>query len=147
MVSAAHLPVLCKACQKLRLKPVEPGQTPICSDCDTPVFILPGETYVESDGPLFDRVVTAMNHATLSRRTCEQVAAELRNAALRTSPEAVLLRVVDFLPSLHFLLPALYLQPTRQLDRVMMTRAGGMVLTIVMARLRELEGSAARQSS
>jgi hypothetical protein len=45
------------------------------------------------------------------------------------------------------LLPALYLQPTRQLDRVMMTRAGGMVLTIVMARLRELEGSAARQSS
>lgn len=147
MVSAAYLPVFCRACQKLQLKPVAPGQTPSCSNCDEPASVLPGETYIESDVPLFDRVVTAIEHVTLSRRTCEQVAAELRNVALRTAPETVLLRVVDFLPSLHFLLPALYLQPTRQLDRVMMTRAGGMVLTIVMARLRELEGSGARQSS
>jgi hypothetical protein len=146
MVLAAYLPVFCKACQKLQLKPVEPGQMPSCNVCAKPAFVLPGETYAESDVPLFDRVVSAMNHVTLSRRTCEQVATELRNVALRTAPEAVLLRVVDLLPSLHFLLPALYLQPTRQLDRVMMTRAGGMALTIVTARLRELEGSGAQQS-
>jgi hypothetical protein len=105
---------------------------------------VPSPNYAESDVPLFERVASAVNPATLPRRTCEQIVAELRNAALRTTPELVLLRVVDFLPGLHFLLPALYLQPTRPLDRVTMTRAGGMVLAIVMARLRGLEGSQAQ---
>jgi hypothetical protein len=134
MLSAAYLPVFCQACQQLHLEPVQPGQTPT------------GPTYVESDVPLFERVASAVSSVTLPRRTCEQIVAELRDAALRTAPELVLLRVVDFLPALHFLLPALYLQPTRPLDRVMMTRAGGMVQAIVSARLRELEGSQAQRA-
>jgi hypothetical protein len=144
MPSAAHLPVFCQACQQLHLEPVQPGQTPSCRDCGKPASILPGPTYIESDVALFERVASAVNSATLPRRTCEQIVAELRDATLRTAPELVLLRVVDFLPGLHFLLPALYLQPTRQLDRVMMTRAGGMVQAIVSARLRELEGPRAQ---
>lgn len=146
MLSAAYLPVFCQACQQLHLEPVQPGQTPSCRACGKPAFILPGPTYVESDVPLFERVASAVSSVTLPRRTCEQIVAELRDAALRTAPELVLLRVVDFLPALHFLLPALYLQPTRPLDRVMMTRAGGMVQAIVSARLRELEGSQAQRA-
>lgn len=145
MLSPAYLPVSCQACQQLHLEPVQPGQTPSCRDCGKAASILPGPTYVEGDVPLFERVAGAVPQGALTRRTCQQLVAELRDAFLRTAPESVLLRVVDSLPSLHFLLPALYLQPTRALDRVMMTRAGGMVLTIVTARLRELEGSPAQQ--
>lgn len=71
----------------------------------------------------------------------ERLVAELRDVALRgEAPEAVLLRIVDCLPALHFLIPALYLQTTLALERVLLVRATGMVRTIVAARLRDAEG-------
>ena len=79
----------------------------------------------------------------MSRRTAERVVAELRDVALRLeAPESVLLRVVDFLPTLHFLIPALYLQQTVALEKVLVVRACGMLLTIVTARLRDLDARA-----
>jgi len=46
----------------------------------------------------------------------------------------VLLHVLDHLPGLHFLLPALQLQPSPALERALLLRATGMVLTIVVAQ-------------
>jgi hypothetical protein len=104
---------------------------------------LPGESYVESDVPLFERIEDAIRPLVISRRTAERVVTDLRDVALRAeAPEAILLRIVDFLPSLHFLIPALYLQPSLVLERSMLTRATGMVRTIVSTRLRELESRA-----
>jgi hypothetical protein len=144
MVAAAYLPVFCEACARIHLQAVHAGQTPTCRVCGASASVLPGETYAESDVALFERIEAAVHPVVLSRRSGERVVAELRDVALRAdAPESVLLRVVDFLPTLHFLIPALYLQPTPDLERVMMTRASGMLLTIVTARLRGLEGARA----
>jgi hypothetical protein len=41
----------------------------------------PAQLNAESDVPLFERVASAVDPATLPRRTCEQIVAELRDAA------------------------------------------------------------------
>jgi hypothetical protein len=144
MATAVYLPVLCEACGQMHLQAVQAGEAPSCRGCGGQACILPGQTYSESDVQLFGRIVTSLASVAISRRAGEEIVAELRNVALRTKPpESVLLRVVDFLPTLHFLLPALRLEPTTDLARAMMTRASGMVLSIVTARLRELEGARA----
>jgi hypothetical protein len=102
---------------------------------------LPGERYGESDVQLFERIETAIRPLVISRRTAERVVAELRDMALRVDPpESILLRVVDFLPALHFLIPALYLQPTMAQERALLGRATGMLQTLITARLQDLEG-------
>jgi hypothetical protein len=144
MLAATYLPVLCGACAKIQLQCVQPGQMPSCRTCGGLTSILPGESYAESDVPLFERIETAVRPLIISRRTGERVVAELRDVALRAdAPESILLRVVDFLPTLHFLIPALYLQPTPALERALLGRATGMLLTIIAARLRDLEGARA----
>jgi hypothetical protein len=120
---------------------VQPGQIPTCRTCGGPTAILPGESYAESDTQLFERIEAAIRPVVISRRTAERIVSELRDVVLRgEAPEAILLRVVDFLPSLHFLIPALYLQPTLAQERALLSRATGMVQTIINARLRELNG-------
>jgi hypothetical protein len=138
-----YLPVQCSTCGKVQLVACEAGQVPSCRGCSAPTAFLPGESYGETDVALFDRIEDAIRPLPLSRRTAERVVTELRDVALRTeAPEAILLRIVDFLPSLHFLIPALYLQPSMALERSMLARATGMVRTIVSTRLRELESRA-----
>jgi hypothetical protein len=144
MVAASYLPVICAACAKIQLQSMQPGQTPSCRTCGGITSVLPGERYAESDTALFERIETAVRPLVISRRTAERVVAELRDVALRAgAPEAILLRVVDFLPTLHFLIPALYLQPTPALERALLGRAAGMLQTIIAARLRGSECSRA----
>jgi hypothetical protein len=69
MLQPAYLPVFCKACQRLHLEPVQPGQIPSCRACGKAASILPAPTYVESDVSLFERVAGAVNQAALPRRT------------------------------------------------------------------------------
>lgn len=141
MVAATYLPVQCASCAKIALLAAQPGQIPTCRTCGGPTAILPGESYAEGDIQLFERIEAAVRPLVISRRTAERIVAELRDIALRAEvPEAILLRVVDFLPSLHFLIPALYLQPTLAQERALLGRATGMVQTIINARLRDLDG-------
>lgn len=141
MVAATYLPVSCRACAKIHLQAVQAGQTPSCRTCGATSAIVPGECYGESDVQLFERIETAIRPLVISRRTAVRVVAELRDMALRVDPpESVLLRVVDFLPTLHFLIPALYLQPTVAQERALLGRATGMLQTLITARLQDLEG-------
>jgi hypothetical protein len=75
-----------------------------------------------------------------SAQAARQIVAELRDARHRSDPpEANLLRVVDELPGLGFLIPALYAKRITPAQRVQIARALGMVLTLVAARLRCFE--------
>ena len=142
-MASPYLPVQCEACGKVQLVAAQVGQVPSCRSCGAKTAFLPGESYGESEVALFERIEEAIRPLVISRRTAERVVAELRDVALRAeAPEAILLRIVDFLPSLHFLIPALYLQPSLVLERSMLARATGMVRTIVATRLRELESRA-----
>lgn len=142
-MTSPYLPAQCGTCGKIQLVPSHVGEVPSCRGCGAQAAFLPGESYAESDVQLFERIEAAIRPLVISRRTAERVVAELRDVALRAeAPEAILLRIVDFLPSLHFLIPALYLQPSLVLERTMLARATGMVRTIVSTRLRELESRA-----
>lgn len=139
MVAAPYLPVYCSACAKACLQPARPGEAASCPTCGTPTVVLPGETYSEADVGLFERIEPEVRGAVLSRRAAEHIVAELRDVSARSeSPEAVLLRIMDFLPGLHFLIPALDLQPTVAMERALLVRAAGMLKTVVSARLREM---------
>jgi len=53
------------------------------------------------------------------------------------APDSVLLRVLDQLPQLHFLLPSLYGVKAMPFDRAALTRAIGMLRTMIATRLSE----------
>lgn len=140
-----YLPVQCGSCEKVQLLAARVGAVPSCRSCGGDTAVLPGQSYVAEDEALFTRIEGAIEPVALKRRSAEQIVATLRGVALRgESPEKALLAVVDHLPSLHFLLPALTLDPgaARAVQRSTLGRAAGMVLTIVAARLRRLESLA-----
>jgi hypothetical protein len=109
-----------------------------CRSCGGVASVLPGEAYREEDVPLFERIEVATRSVVVSRRQAGWIVQELTGITTRTErPEAVLLRVVDVVPSLHFLVPALQLfKPS---ERVPLVRASGMILSIFAARLRRLD--------
>jgi hypothetical protein len=145
MSTAQYLPVWCGACGRAQLQRVPPGDVSNCRSCGVPTSVLPGQTYVEADAALFERIQAAVLATPLGRRTAEQVEKELRDVAIRgDAPEAVLLHVLDHLPGLHFLLPALQLQPSPALERALLVRATGMLLTIVVAHAKYAQLLSAR---
>lgn len=138
MSATRFLPVRCEFCSATYLGPVGPDQVPTCRSCGGAASVLPGEAYREDDVPLFERIEVATRSVAISRREAERIIAELTGITTRSErPEAVLLRVVDFLPTLHFLVPALQL--FKPAERVPLLRAAGMILSIVTGRLRQLE--------
>ena len=144
MSSAQYLPVWCSVCARARLQLVPPGNESKCRSCGAATTVMPGQAYAESDVALFDRIEAAVQATPLGRRTAEHVERELRDVAIRgEAPEAVLLRVLDHVPGLHFLLPALQLQASPVLERALLLRATGMLLTIVTARLGQLRSALA----
>ncbi len=105
---------------------------------------MPGQAYAESDVALFERIEVTVQATPLGRRTAEHIERELRDVGIRgEAPEAVLLRVLDHLPGLHFLLPALQLQASPVLERALLLKASGMLLTMVTARLGQLRAALA----
>ena len=145
MNTAQYLPVWCGVCARAQLQRVQPGDVPKCRSCGVPTSVLPGQIYVEGDVALFERIHAAVLATPLGRRTAERVEKELRDVAIRgDAPEAVLLRVLDHLPGLHFLLPALQLQPSPALERELLLRATGMLLTVVTAHAKHAQLCGAR---
>ncbi len=139
MTSATFLPVYCGACSRAFLVAVVPGTEATCPECGALSAVLPGETYSQSDVALFERIEPEVRSATLSRRAAEHIVRQLRDVTVRSeAPESVLLRIMDFIPGLHFLIPALDLQPTPAMERALLVRATGMLQTVVGARLRAL---------
>jgi hypothetical protein len=139
---AAHLPILCGRCSRVYLQPVEAGQVPSCRTCGAASAVLPGATYEESDVELFDRIEASVRSLQVSRNVAQRAVRELRDVALRTeAPESVLLRVIDLMPTLQFLIPALHRGRTPPPPRQRLAVATGMLTIIVDARLRELEAS------
>jgi hypothetical protein len=141
----AYVPVQCSACEAHHLQLVEPGAVPNCRSCGRPASVLPGATYSAGDVELFDRVDAAVRADLKWARSGQRLAAELlRTASTSESPESILLRMIDDLPGLRFLLPALSVRPTGREHRSMLARSLGMLLTIVAARTRQLERAPAR---
>lgn len=107
-----------------------------------PTTILPGEAYGESDVELFEQLDLAVHSDLTSEQTGRRLARELRAAGSGVNvAERALLRLIDDLPRLSFLVPALRLQPTKAQDRALMSRALGMLLMILNARTSILEHS------
>jgi hypothetical protein len=116
-----------------------------CRSCGEPTLVVPGETYREDDVVLFDRIEEAVSSHRLTRQAARQLVAELGHVTHRVErPVAVLLRAMELLPNLHFLIPALNLENREPLDRPAPSRAAGMLHTIVSARLRDLEANLER---
>lgn len=106
--------------------------------------MVPGESYVEDDAALFDRVAAAVDAELRTLRVAQKIVADLRGAQRASErPELVLLRITDDLPGLRFLIPSLYTQRPTQAHRAQLVRGMGMVLTVVSARLRSLEAATA----
>ena len=139
MKSQVYLPVLCSSCLRGYLLPAASAEEISCRECGGTASVLPSETYREDDIPLFERVSAAV-HSDLTARMAQEIVVELRNARGRSgSLEANLLRVVDDLPGLRFLIPALYPKQVQPVHRAQIARAIGMLLTLVSARLRRFE--------
>jgi ribosomal protein S27E len=137
MSASRFLPVQCASCAATYLTPVV-QRVATCRNCGDVASVLPGEAYGEQDVPLFERIEAATRSVVVSRRQAERIVEELSGLTTRSErPEAVLLRVVDLVPALHFLVPALQVFKPNQ--RVPLLRAAGMVLSIFSARLRRLE--------
>jgi len=99
---------------------------------------VPSESYGARDVPLFERIEGAFRQAELSRRDLMVTLASTGDVGLRVRAlDSVLLRVLDQLPQLHFLLPSLYGVKAMPFDRAGLTRAIGMLRTMVAARLEE----------
>jgi hypothetical protein len=95
MNTAQYLPVWCGVCGRAQLQRVQPGNTPKCRTCGVPASVLPGQTYVEGDVVLFERIHAAALATPLGRRTAEQVEKELRDVAIRgDAPEAGMLLTI-----------------------------------------------------
>jgi hypothetical protein len=102
--------------------------------------VLPGATYTEADVEMFDRIEAAVRFDLKSARAGYRLVAELRHAtSAAEDPESIMLRVVDELPTLSFLLPALCLKPTTRQARVALVRSTGMIMTLLEARSQKLE--------
>lgn len=138
MSEACYLPVQCEACDAVYLARVSSVRVTSCRSCLGVASVLPGEAYGERDVELFERIEAATRAVVISRRKAENLVTELLGITTRAeAPEKVLLRVVDHVPPLYFLVPALHLlQPSK---RVSLRCASGMLLTIFTARLRRLE--------
>jgi hypothetical protein len=94
---------------------------------------------------LFERIAAVVSSDLVSERVARRIVAELRTTqAGADGQQRVLLRIVDDLPGLEFLVPALSFRPTTLADRAQMVRASGMLLTIVSARARQLESAGER---
>jgi hypothetical protein len=104
---------------------------------------LPGAAYVEEDVELFEQLDKAVRSDLTSEQTGRRLSRELRAAGSGAErAEHTLLRLIDDLPRLQFLLPALRLKPTSGQDRALMARALGMIQMILNARTSLLEHSA-----
>lgn len=136
-MTAAYIPVFCQVCVQAQLQTLEPGKTPICPNCGAPSVVIPGETYAEQDIPLFLRIESAVRDLNISRVLAERVVKQLEDSRRRTREvQAMLLEVVDLLPNLGFLLPALHTKKVPAVRPQELPRAAGMLHTIASARLR-----------
>ncbi len=145
MEATSYIPVSCSVCSSHYLQPVSIGVVPSCRSCGAPAAVLPGATYAASDVAVFDRIEAAVRMDLTSARAGRRLLNELRHAAAE-DPEAALLRVVDDLPTLSFLLPALCLKPTTRQDRLALKRSTAMMMTIIEARSHKLEAPTANSA-
>lgn len=138
MSEAPYLPAQCDACEIVYLAKMGSLPAMTCRACGGSASVLPGEAYGERDVELFERVEAATRSAVISRRKAERLVVELTGITTRSEPpDTVLLRVIDLVPPLYFLVPALHLLKPPQ--RFPLLRASGMLLTIFTARLRRLQ--------
>ena len=119
---------------------MQPGQVPSCLTCGEASAVVPSPTYIEADIATFERIEAAVRPAQLSRADIERVLWELNDSTRRVqAPASVLLSVVDYLPTLHFLVPAMPQGFAPRSEQQSLTRATSMLLTIVRERLRDMQ--------
>ena len=126
---AEYLPTYCETCARTSLAGLEAEGGTSCPRCGAPTTIVPGEIYHVHDLALFTQIEAEVHAARLSRQEARVLASELTSVARMASPERLLLRMLDFVPSLRFL----------QEDRARLTRATGMFRAIIATQLRRLE--------
>jgi hypothetical protein len=97
--------------------------------------VVPGESYRADDIPLFDKIESAIFAAQPPEQVSQRLWDTLSNVSERSRRPDVLVRaVVDAIPGLQFLIDAF------ADDRAQLGRAVGIILAVLNARLRTLEG-------
>lgn len=143
MPTNLYVPAFCSDCVRIHLCSVAPGDVPSCRNCGAATTILPGAAYAAEDVELFEQLDLAVRSDLISEQTGRRLGRELLVAgAMAAGAERTLLLLIDDLPRLQFLLPALRLKPTSEQDRALMARALGMIQMILNARTSLLEHSA-----
>lgn len=102
--------------------------------------MLPGALYSAEDEKLFERIAIAVTSDLVSQRVARRIVTELRSIPSQAdAAQMLLLRIIDELPALAFLIPELHFRPTTAAHRAQMATAMGMLQIIVGARVRQLE--------
>lgn len=140
-MSDLYLPGACKSCHRMALLQVVAYQAGPCPHCGSTVRIAPGQVYRADDVPLFQRIESLVHATELSREDGGRVVDVLSDGVKRTrNPEHSLLKVIDVIPKLRFLLTG---TPG---DRMHLARAAGMILTIVASETRQFGRKLAKPS-
>jgi hypothetical protein len=104
--------------------------------------VLPGALYTSEDEKLFERIASAVASDLVSERVARRIVTELGSIPSQADAvQMLLLRIIDELPGLDFLIPELHFRPTTAAHRAQMAKAMGMLLTLVSARARQLESA------
>jgi hypothetical protein len=125
-----YLPARCSWCGHALLTPA--GTTAVkCLKCDGEVQVVPGEVYREEDSFLFERIAAAVESSAPPGKDVRDITAELSDFAARVAtPETLLARVLETMPSLRFLEPA-----QSHEDQTWLVHALGMLLAMLAARV------------
>lgn len=127
-----HVPRACVHCDRVWLASTE-DQPPVsaCPECGRPADVVPGQSYQAADSELFQRIEQAMHSRRLSPSVGHRLSASLSDAYTRAHrPARLLASLIEAIPELQFVQSELSRYPDR------MTRALGMVLIVLSARLR-----------
>jgi len=99
-----------------------------CARCGGEIRVVPGEAYRAEDAPLFEQTAAAVDAVTLPEADLRCLVIELSSFSARAkTPEKLLSRLVEAIPSLRFL------EPGQGFDRERLVHALGMLLAILAA--------------
>jgi hypothetical protein len=128
---AAYLPVYCSSCAQASLSLFnEPEAEHVrCSFCESTARVVPGPLYGDGDWLAFAEIDKAVAEAELSGVEASQLVGQLQDLLdLQTAPQAIVQRMLELLPALVGVRPALVNRLPRGIR---------MLMTLLSARTRE----------
>lgn len=127
---AAYLPVYCESCAHASLSSAAAEAPQICSFCEGSARVVPGPIYGDGDWLAFAEIDGAVFDSAIDGVQASALAAELQELLnQQLEPEAIVLQMIQRVPSLAPIRPALINALPRGLR---------MLMTLLLARSRDL---------